>query len=222
MRAYIAYIVITLMLICSINVANQTPLSSVIKKQRVNHKNKRIKALNNNSKSITTIPSILSKKLEIAPNNDNIQASKTLTGILSIFIPWLYFLAISLNIPNMPKYVNWSVNKGNINVTPNSQKIYGDYSGLDSFCTFLSVNLIGCLSDIFGRKPFITFSIAGLGLSYIISAFAYLNANLFYVAGCIDGLTSSMFAQAQGKLTYSYNNTYICYTLLNTYISCLT
>ena len=199
MRAYIAYIVITLMLICSINVANQTPLSSVIKKQRVNHKNKRIKALNNNSKSITTIPSILSKKLEIAPNNDNIQASKTLTGILSIFIPWLYFLAISLNIPNMPKYVNWSVNKGNINVTPNSQKIYGDYSGLDSFCTFLSVNLIGCLSDIFGRKPFITFSIAGLGLSYIISAFAYLNANLFYVAGCIDGLTSSMFAQAQGK-----------------------
>jgi MFS family permease len=126
---------------------------------------------------------------------------------LSILLPWLYFLSISINFSSFPKYVNWCVNHGSIKISPQSQQVYGYYSGLDSFFTFLSVNLVGCLSDRYGRKPFIIFSLAGLGTSYFTSCFANRQPNLFYLAGSIDGLTSSMFGQAQAYATdYSREN----------------
>lgn len=136
--------------------------------------------------------------------NTPIQQSKfqeARTSILTIVLPWLYFLSISVNMPSFPKYVNWCVNKGDSTVSPLSQKIYGDYSGLDSFFTFLAVNFIGCLSDSYGRKPFLMLSAGGLGLSYLVSLFAVRSHYLFYMSGCIDGLTSSMFAQAQAYAT---------------------
>ena len=120
---------------------------------------------------------------------------------ISILVPWLYFLAIAINIPSFPKYVNYCVNRGDSSASPASQKVYGDYSGLDSFCTFLSVNFIGCLSDSLGRKPFIMFSSAGLCLSYLVALLAPSYPKLFYVSGCIDGLSSSMFSQAQAYIT---------------------
>lgn len=129
------------------------------------------------------------------------RVSEAITSALTIILPWLYFLSISMNMPSFPKYVNWCVNKGDSTVSPLSQKVYGDYSGLDSFFTFLAVNFIGCLSDSFGRKPFLMLSAGGLGLSYLVSLFAVRSHYLFYVAGCIDGLTSSMFAQAQAYAT---------------------
>jgi DHA1 family tetracycline resistance protein-like MFS transporter len=119
---------------------------------------------------------------------------------LGILLPWLYFMAISVNIPNLPKYVNWAINNGNTDVSPRSAMVYGLLSGTDSFFTLLSVNLVGCLSDVYGRRPFMLLSAAGLGLAYTITS-AARQPWLFYVAAMIDGLTSCMFAQAQAYAT---------------------
>lgn len=153
--------------------------------------NTKVKDLQNN-KNLTT--NLFNLRLPIAREETQIAA-------LSLFVPWLYFLSIAMNLSTLPKFINTCVNNGDSTVSPLSQKIYGDYSGLDSFFTFLSVNFIGCLSDSFGRKPFILFSSLGLGLSFLILSFSSSNPKLFYLSGCIDGLTSSMFGQAQAYAT---------------------
>ena len=120
--------------------------------------------------------------------------------VLSLLLPWLYFTAISVNIPNLPKFVNWSINGGNSNVSPESAAVYGTLSGVDAFFTFLVVNLVGCMSDSFGRRPFMLLSACGLGLAYTITLHAK-TAKIFYIAAMIDGLTSCMFSQAQSYVT---------------------
>ena len=114
--------------------------------------------------------------------------------ILSLLLPWLYFMSTSLNIPTLPRFINKVINKGDTNVSPESAKVYGYYSGFDSLFTFLSVNAIGVLSDKYGRKPFMIYSSAGLGLAYLVVSFATCPWQ-FFVAGSIDGCTSCMLSQ---------------------------
>jgi MFS family permease len=119
--------------------------------------------------------------------------------LLSLLLPWLYFMAISINIPNFPKFVNLSMNKGDPNVSPKSAAIYGIMSGTDAFFTFLSVNLVGCMSDSFGRRPFMMISSLGLGIAYLLASSA-TTPSMFYFGSMIDGLTSCMFSQAQSYI----------------------
>ena len=109
-------------------------------------------------------------------------------------------MAISINIPNLPRFVNWSINSGNANVSPKSAEVYGMISGIDGFFTFLVVNAVGCMSDSFGRRPFMFISSLGLGLAYFLTLSAKTPA-MFYFAAMIDGLTSCMFSQAQSYVT---------------------
>jgi DHA1 family tetracycline resistance protein-like MFS transporter len=125
--------------------------------------------------------------------------------ILGIALPWLYFLSVSINMPTFPKFVNWCINNGNSDVTPRSSKVFGRLSAFDSLFTFLSVNLVGCLSDRYGRKPFLMLSSLGLGFAYLIATFSRLPWQ-FYLAASIDGSTSSMFAQAQAYITDCCND----------------
>ena len=120
--------------------------------------------------------------------------------ILILLLPWLYFMAISINIPNLPRFVNWSINRGNANVSPKSAAVFGTISGIDSFFTFLVVNVVGCMSDSFGRRPFMLISSLGLGLAYFLTLSAK-TPGMFYFAAMIDGLTSCMFSQAQCYVT---------------------
>lgn len=121
-------------------------------------------------------------------------------GFLSVFLPWLYFLCVSMNIPSLPSYVNYVLNKGDAHVTSASARVYGNLTGIDAFFTFLSVNLVGCLSDIFGRKPFMFFSAAGLGCAYFLASRA-TSSRSFYFASAVDGLTSCMLSQSQAYIT---------------------
>jgi hypothetical protein len=82
-------------------------------------------------------------------------------SVLSILLPWLYFMSTSLNIPTLPKFVNAVINKGNNDVSELSAEVYGNIAGIDAFFTFLSVNLVGCLSDYYGRRPFMFLSSLG-------------------------------------------------------------
>lgn len=89
-------------------------------------------------------------------------------SILSILLPWLYFMSTSLNIPSLPKFVNSVINKGNADVSDASAMVYGNLAGIDALFTFLSVNLVGCLSDRFGRRPFMFISSLGT-VPYVVA-----------------------------------------------------
>lgn len=139
-----------------------------------------------------------------SPPKSSIQSSRSRverrSEVLILLLPWLYFMAISINIPNLPKFVNWSINSGNTNVSPKSAAVYGTISGVDSFFTFLVVNVVGCMSDSFGRRPFMFLSSLGLGFAYFLTLSAK-TPGMFYFAAMIDGLTSCMFSQAQCYVT---------------------
>ena len=121
-------------------------------------------------------------------------------SVLSLLLPWLYFMCVSINIPTMPKYVNWVINNGDTNVSELSAKVYGNLNGFDSLFTLLSVNLVGCLSDIFGRRVFMFISSLGIGAAFLIASFA-TSPTHFYLAGAMDGLTSCMLSQSQAYIT---------------------
>jgi len=126
-------------------------------------------------------------------------------SLLSVLLPWLYFLSTSLNIANMPPFVNNIINGGAEGeskhvarkASSKSARVFGNMSGTDAFFTFLCSNFIGCLSDFVGdRRPFMVYSAVGLSVAYTM----ILNAktpSMLYVASAIDGLSSCMFAQAQ-------------------------
>lgn len=125
-----------------------------------------------------------------------------LAVFLSVFLPWLYFLSSSLNISTLPAYINAVLNRktGTTTVSPLGVKVYGNLQGLDSFFTFLTVNLVGVLSDEFGRKPFMLLSSFGLGSAFLVHCFATRPIH-FYLAGTLDGLTSCMLSQSQSLVT---------------------
>jgi len=108
----------------------------------------------------------------------------------------------------MPRFVNYVFSKdGSTKPNPRGAAIYGYISGFDAFFTFLSVNLVGVLSDVFGRKPFMIYSAVGLGSAYLIASLSDTKSKLgsftattFFLAASLDGLTSCMFSQAQSMI----------------------
>lgn len=121
--------------------------------------------------------------------------------LISIFVAWLYFLCTSMNVSTLPGYINSVLNaRGEEKVSQLGVKVYGNLQGFDAFFTFLSVNLVGCLSDVFGRKPFMFLSSLGLGTAYFMHSIAH-RPSQFYLASCIDGLTSCMMSQSQSFIT---------------------
>lgn len=73
-----------------------------------------------------------------------VQRKAKRSAALGVFLPWLYFMSICFNTATLPRYVNWSINGGDESVSPASAAVYGTLSGLDSFFTFFTVNLVGC------------------------------------------------------------------------------
>jgi MFS family permease len=122
-------------------------------------------------------------------------------AFLSIFLPWLYFVGGALNVPTLPRYVNYAISPdGDSKVSKLGAQVFGNINGIDSFFTFLSVNLIGVLSDLYGRKGFMVFSTIGLGISHLLMSFAH-EPSTFYVAACIDGISSCMLSQSQAYIS---------------------
>ena len=173
------------------------------------------KRITKSTNTITTKNSIIKNNINTIANsnNNNINLSrydKSLSKVLIVLLPLLYFISVSLNHVALPKVVNLAINN-NIHVSQNSASTYGILSGIDAMFTFLSVNLIGILSDKYGRKRFMIYSCMGLALSFTV----IINASssiYFYIAAMIDGLSSVMFSQAQAyvadidRITNNHSN----------------
>ena len=75
---------------------------------------------------------------------------------------WLYFLALGLSIPVLPRVISTIVNAdGSPDVSPASSVLSGDVEALDKVITFLCVGFLGAASDVLGRKALMAYSALG-------------------------------------------------------------
>jgi len=110
---------------------------------------------------------------------------------------WLYFLALGLSLPVLPRVVSTIVNAdGSPNVSPRSSVVGGDIESLDKALTFLFVGSLGALSDVKGRKPLMAYSALGFAFTCLIQATARGTWAL-YLADLVDGVSSCMNAVCQ-------------------------
>ncbi|MGH7460095.1 MAG: TCR/Tet family MFS transporter, partial [Longimicrobiales bacterium] len=79
--------------------------------------------------------------------------------------------------------------------TAHAAQIYGLFGTVWALMQFFCAPLLGALSDRFGRRPVILFSILGLGLDYILMALAPTVGWLF-VGRVISGITGASFTTA--------------------------
>lgn len=120
---------------------------------------------------------------------------------LTVFIDLIGF---SILIPIFPLLINntpfrvtpasWSPRDGLI--------MLGFLQAVYPLCTFLAAPILGQLSDRFGRRPVLAFSIAGTAIGYAIFALGISAKTipLLFLGRAIDGLTGGNIAVAQAAI----------------------
>jgi len=115
---------------------------------------------------------------------------------------WMYFLALGLAIPVLPRVISAIVNAdGSSDVSPASSIVSGDVEALDKLLTFLFVGFLGSLSDVYGRKPLMAYSALGFAITCWLQGCASRRLSLLYVADLVDGMSSCMNNVCQAYVT---------------------
>ncbi len=80
--------------------------------------------------------------------------------------------------------------------------ILGFLVAIFPFMQFLATPILGQLSDRYGRKKLLAFSLAGTSLSYVIFAIGIITKNLplLFIARAFDGITGGNIAVAQAAI----------------------
>ena len=100
-------------------------------------------------------------------------------------------VAMGVVIPVLPRLVE-TFEGGD---TAAAAEVYGVFGTAWALMQFLSMPVLGALSDRFGRRPVILLSCFGLGLDYLLMALAPNLAWLF-VGRVISGITAASFSTA--------------------------
>ena len=111
----------------------------------------------------------------------------------SILIP-VFPLLISPGSPFRVTPDSWSFQDGLI--------MLGFLQAVYPLCTFVAAPILGQLSDRFGRRPVLAFSIAGTAIGYVVFALGIsaVSIPLLFVGRAIDGLTGGNIAVAQAAV----------------------
>ena len=126
-------------------------------------------------------------------------------AILPIFSTvFIDLIGFSILIPVFPLLINntpfrvtpasWSPRQGLI--------MLGWLQAVYPLCTFIAAPILGQLSDRFGRRPVLAFSIAGTAVGYAVFAMG-INAKaipLLFIGRAIDGFTGGNIAVAQAAI----------------------
>lgn len=113
-------------------------------------------------------------------------------ALVFIFITlFLDVLGIGLVVPILPKLVE-SLAGGGVD---RASYLYGWLVGLYALMQFLFAPILGNLSDRFGRRPVILFSLFGSGLDYFLLAWAP-TLPWFFLGRIISGITGANFSAA--------------------------
>ena len=117
-------------------------------------------------------------------------------AFLFIFVTVLLdMLALGVIIPILPKLIERFV----AGDTAYAAQIYGLFTTVWALMQFLFSPLLGALSDRFGRRPVVLLSNLGLGLDYLLMAWAPSLAWLF-VGRVLSGMTSASFTTANAYI----------------------
>jgi DHA1 family tetracycline resistance protein-like MFS transporter len=113
-------------------------------------------------------------------------------ALVFIFITILLdMLALGMIIPVLPRLIE-SFMGGD---TASAAKVYGVFGTVWALMQFLSMPVLGSLSDRFGRRPVILMSNLGLGLDYVLMALAP-NLKWLFVGRLISGVTAASVSTA--------------------------
>lgn len=113
-------------------------------------------------------------------------------ALVFVFITlFLDVLGIGLVVPILPKLVE-SLAGGGVD---RASYFYGWLVGLYALMQFLFAPILGNLSDRFGRRPVILFSLLGSGLDYFLLAWAP-SLPWFFIGRIISGITGANFSAA--------------------------
>jgi MFS transporter, DHA1 family, tetracycline resistance protein len=121
------------------------------------------------------------------------------------FTIFVDLLGFGILLPVFPLLIN---PKSPYKITPagwsfkESLIMLGWLQAIFPFCIFLASPILGQLSDRYGRKPVLAFSIGGTAVGYALFAvgIATKNLPLLFAARALDGLTGGNIAVAQASI----------------------
>jgi MFS transporter, DHA1 family, tetracycline resistance protein len=137
---------------------------------------------------------------ELPPMADGSRRNPLLAIFTTVFIDLLGF---GILLPVFPLLINPG---SPYKVMPGSPQhgliLLGWLQAIFPFCIFIAAPVLGQLSDRFGRRPVLAFSIAGTSISYVLFAIGIINKNLplLFFARAFDGLTGGNIAVAQAAI----------------------
>ena len=108
---------------------------------------------------------------------------------------FLDVLGVGLIIPILPKLIE-ELSGGNV---PAASATFGALAALYSAMQFLFSPVLGSLSDRFGRRPVILFSLLGSGLDYVLLAMAP-TLPWFFLGRLISGITGANITAASAYI----------------------
>jgi DHA1 family tetracycline resistance protein-like MFS transporter len=113
-------------------------------------------------------------------------------ALVFVFITlFLDILGIGLVVPILPKLIE-SLAGGGVD---RASYLYGWLTGLYALMQFLFAPILGNLSDRFGRRPVILFSLLGSGLDYLLLAWAP-TLPWFFLGRIVSGITGANYSAA--------------------------
>ena len=104
-------------------------------------------------------------------------------------------MAIGIIIPVLPKLVE-SMAGGN---TARAAQIFGLFGTAWGLMQFVFSPVLGAVSDRYGRRPVLLFSMLGLGLDYILMAVAP-NLVWLFIGRIVSGITAATFSTANAYI----------------------
>jgi MFS transporter, DHA1 family, tetracycline resistance protein len=118
-----------------------------------------------------------------------------------IFTIFLDVLGVGILIPVLPQLVFNIFQPAGFSYNT-SLILLGWLTGIYPLMQFLATPILGQLSDRYGRKPVLGFSIAGTALGYIIFAIAILTKNipLLFFGRAFDGITGGNLSVARAVI----------------------
>jgi DHA1 family tetracycline resistance protein-like MFS transporter len=122
-------------------------------------------------------------------------AARRKPALLFIFITLvLDIIGVGLIIPILPKLVE--AFQGDAS---SAARTFGWLAALYSLMQFIFAPILGSLSDRFGRRPVILFSLLGSGLDYFLLALAP-NLGWFFAGRIISGITGANVTAAMAYI----------------------
>lgn len=138
--------------------------------------------------------------------NSSVESKPTRNPLLAIFTTvFIDMLGFGILIPVYPLLISpgspfrvtpegWSFTQGLI--------MLGWLQGIFPLCIFLAAPILGQMSDRYGRRPVLAFSIFGTAVGYAIFAVGISTANipLLFIGRALDGITGGNQAVAQAAI----------------------